>query len=156
MTEFVRTVVHTFDPESGHLITLVPVVDYQVPNPITKEFVESIMTNGQWVILETTVFNNLMNLGVSPIWTLDTRQQKPIVWNSNAERHYFIARLVADCRADETVSVIDGNKMNLRYYNIEKTKKQYDPDKKDRGDFVKSDYVIPWKSVSTYTNYGAV
>jgi hypothetical protein len=154
MTERIRTRIHTIS-DDGYLITLVPVADgLTVPNPPPKEFVTACMTNHNYVVLETNVFNILMNLGVSPSWNIDTRSNRPIVWNSATQRNYFVARLVADARLDETVTCIDGNNFNLRYINLEKKRKKINPpDRRDREDIVKPDSVEPIKDIVTYQNY---
>lgn len=151
-----RMVINTI-AEDGVLITLVPVTDIpesSIPKPITKEFVDNQIKNGtHYAVVETKVFDILMNLGVSPNWYLDNKG-KPIFWNPGTERNHYVVRLVADARADEQVSCIDGNNLNLRSFNLEKTKKTFNPAKRDRQDITKSEYTQTFKTLNTYTNYG--
>jgi hypothetical protein len=149
----IRTVINAIS-EDSRLITLVPVVDgLAPPNPPTKAYIDSCLINGQYAILETEVFTLLMNLGVSPNWYLHSQDRKPLCWNA-AGKNMYVARLVADCRYDEQVSCIDKNNLNLRYSNLDKKRKSYNPERRDREDIAKSEYITPFKSISSYQQYG--
>jgi|SRR5882672_666276 len=146
----------------GTKITLVPLHDgLTTPtNPPLRDWLDQTIRggNGQYAIVETHVFGILLNMGLSPMWSIDTKTKKPKVWIPETETskgHWmFVARLVANARWDETISCIDGNNYNLRYDNLQKKKADINPDRHDRDDIIKKDdKIYPIKFMSTYNDH---
>lgn len=160
MSDVIRTRIHMLDPDSGHPIVLVPLTDGIGAPTFTNQSTEqikatlvSLLNSGNYAVVEKTTHDALMNLGLSPYWRPDKRANKPIVWNQATSRWVYVARLVADCRYDETVTTINGNVWDLRYRNLEKKRKHMKPERRDREDVVRPEQAEPIKDMVTYQEY---
>jgi hypothetical protein len=63
-------------------------------------------------------FQALIDKGLSPKWSFDTKHGKPVVWVQDLHKHVPVARLVTNAGPGEYTIFIDGNSLNLRSDNL--------------------------------------
>ena len=98
-----RVIRHFIDEEGKHVV--------QVPLDSTAK--------KNAIVLEKD-FDELIQLGLSPIWcTIPNRKRSIVaVWNNPLRRYASVARMVANAGPGQAVSFANGNTFDLRSTNL--------------------------------------
>jgi hypothetical protein len=99
-----RICIRTSD-QDGHAVLRVPLSDDDAP---------------EYAVVSLDDWNELMKLGMSPVWCRYNRSGHVLVWMGALRQHRHVARLIADAGANEGVWLKDGNGLNLRSSNLAK------------------------------------
>lgn len=98
-----RIIKHLTD-EHGHRIVHVPLDDEGKNSAIVNE----------------VMFQDLIDLGMSPIWMLklDRKQRRVVFWNTEIGQHTSVARVIADAGPKQAVSYANRDPLDLRVGNL--------------------------------------
>jgi hypothetical protein len=98
-----RIVKHLFD-KNGERVVHVPLDDEA----------------GRHAILYEVDFEDLIDLGLSPIWRLkhDRKRDRVVVWNRATKQDTAIARLIAQAGPGQSVAHANGDPLDLRARNL--------------------------------------
>src|SRR5437868_1853924 len=97
-----RTIIHYQDDEQ--LLVKVPLDDEG-----TKH-----------AIVDDVIFQDLMSLGMSPIWSnrIDRGRDKVVYWNKSIQRHTAVSRVIMGARRKQSVVHVNGDSLDLRTSNL--------------------------------------
>jgi hypothetical protein len=98
-----RTIRHLTD-ENGNRIVQVPLDDEGM----------------KYAIVDEVVFQDLVDLGLSPIWRVknDRNRDRVVIWNRTTNQDTAIARVIMDAGRRQAVVHANGDPLDLRTNNL--------------------------------------
>lgn len=97
----IKTIKERIDPETKRHVITVPLGD-----------------SDKSVVLYRRDFADLMDLGLSALWSYRKRDDSAAAWLKKFRQWGSIARLIADAGPNQNVSFRDGNRLNCRSDNL--------------------------------------
>lgn len=98
-----RTITHLTDQDGNRLVHV----------PLDNE-------GTRYAIADELIYQDLVDLGLSPIWRikLDRGQERVVYWNRTVEQLTSVARVIADAGFRQAVTYANGNPLDLRSNNL--------------------------------------